>query len=574
MKLIEDYTFKVVIIIICLVLLFEVITFLFIYYTSNKIFEETISDTLERSKKKSIELAEDINKYVNNLSINYITKLRLISKHTLIFNGKINSNNDYIINRNSKIFLNKDLRSKIFPANTDEINKNEIFHKLFDTYYQQFDYVGYYIEKYSNESDNSKLLSIFQKEHEELNYVSYHNNLGPTDIYNLDEETIIKLNYMIPVFKSIFLQRFITKKSLMEIIRIIILNEKELIIYPPEDYKKINLHYYHNLYPESYCGIYEEMGMDYYLCAFNHIYNIIFKEFDTEKFIMEVLEYQILLDAICIKFSFYKEKPNGSILCLELNFGKIVETINLQYTKNFNFGFFNPLIIDIDVPGYRYYLKDIYIISNSYRGAYNELKEVFNSTESTPYDYVINENDPSKPLRYYSLYHFIYLETTKIIKLHPELKINLTKLGEEYELIRNMAFDASSDRENHVTIFQFNKTTCRKKLTANDFECFVDEAEMSVIPFSMRINITNEDIVETYNKSNVDHNLFIYSIIYTFPKTKRKDIKMILNIKLIRSISLYIFLTFTVLIFFFILLKLISTYIASLLNFDRDISKI
>ena len=560
MKLIDEYAFKVLIFMICLVLLLEGLIFGFMYYSSNEIYEKTLSDALERSKKKSTELAEHINIYSTNLLMNYITKLKLVAKHTLMFNGKINTNNEIIINKNSKIFLNKDLRKKILETNTNEINKQKIFHKIFNPNNQQFDYIGYYKEKYSNESDNNKLLKIFQKEHEELNYISYYNITGPTNLNNLDEDTLKKLNYLVPIFKSIFLQRFLSMRSFMDLIRIIILNEKELIVYPPEDRFKINLHFFHNLYPSSYCGVYEGMGFDYFSCAFNHIYNKLFEPGFTERFIMEVLEYQTLLAGICIKYSFYKEKPNGSILCLEVNLGTILETINLRDAKNFNFGVFNPIIIDINLPGFSYYLKDIYIIGNTNREAYNEFKEVFNSTESTPYDYVIDENDPVKILRYYSLYHFMYLETTKIIKLHPELNINITKLGEEYELIKNMTFEASRRKENNVSIFQFNKTTCRKQLISNDYECFVDEAELSVVPLVLKRNIINDDIVETNNISNVDHRLFIYSIIYYNPKTNNKDVKQILLIKLIRIISLYIFLIFIILIIFFMLLNIFSNY--------------
>jgi hypothetical protein len=254
-------------------------------------------------------------------------------------------------------------------------------------------------------------LNIIQKEHDELNYLSYYNNTGPTNINNLDDDSKKKFIFMIPIFKTLYVQRFIAKKTLDDIIRIILLNEKELIIYPPEDYNKINLHNFHYLYPASYCSYYEQNTGNYYLCAYNYIYNILFRNKDLELFVMEVLEYQTLLCAICIKFSFYKEKPLGSILCIEVNFRKIIQSINLQNAKNFNFGFFNPKNVDIDIPFgdtvFHYYLKDLLIIQNTAMEFSKELHEVFNSTETTPYNYVIDDYDPMKILKYYSLYHFI-----------------------------------------------------------------------------------------------------------------------------------------------------------------------
>ena len=128
-------------------------------------------------------------------------------------------------------------------------------------------------------------------------------------------------------------------------------------------------------------------------------------------------------------------------------------------------------------------------MANSHKDSYNELREVFNSTEATPYNYVFNENDPMKQLlQYYSLYHFMYLDTTKVIKAHPELKVDISKLEEEYGVLMDKIFDATNNTENQISTFQFNKTTCRKKIINNDYECFTDEAEMSVIHLIMRMN--------------------------------------------------------------------------------------
>ena len=55
-------------------------------------------------------------------------------------------------------------------------------------------------------------MNIIQKEHDELNYISYYSILELTNINNLDEDTKKKLNFIIPIFKAIFLQRFISKK--------------------------------------------------------------------------------------------------------------------------------------------------------------------------------------------------------------------------------------------------------------------------------------------------------------------------------------------------------------------------
>ena len=89
MKLIREYTTKVIILIICFVILLELFVCFYIYRTSYNIFEIYITDTLEKTKKKTTEFTQTINKFVVNLLMNYITKLKLIAKSNALFNGKI-----------------------------------------------------------------------------------------------------------------------------------------------------------------------------------------------------------------------------------------------------------------------------------------------------------------------------------------------------------------------------------------------------------------------------------------------------------------------------------------------------
>ena len=224
MKLFKDYTIKVTILIFGLAIVLELTISIYIYKTSNKVYEKSISETLERTKKKTTEFTETINRYISNLLMNYITKLKLISKHTLLFNGKINSHENTQINKNSKIFLNKNLEKRILKAETEEIYNIDAFKKLFNKETQRFDYIEYYLENIISKNDNNKILNQFNKEQDELNYISYHNISGPTNLDNLDEDTKKKLVYMIPIFKAIFIQRFISKKTLMDITRIFIIN--------------------------------------------------------------------------------------------------------------------------------------------------------------------------------------------------------------------------------------------------------------------------------------------------------------------------------------------------------------
>ena len=149
-----------------------------------------------------------INKFISNLLMTYITKLKLISKHLLLYNGKSDSNNENIINKNSKLFKNKNINEKILEAKTDVINERNFFKDIFNKTSEKFDYIEYYMRKYGNETDNRILLNKLLKEHAELNYISYHNISGEEfDLSYLDEEELKKINFLIPIFKSIYLEK-------------------------------------------------------------------------------------------------------------------------------------------------------------------------------------------------------------------------------------------------------------------------------------------------------------------------------------------------------------------------------
>jgi len=329
MKLIREYTTKVIILIICFVILLELFVCFYIYRTSYNIFEIYITDTLEKTKKKTTEFTQTINKFVVNLLMNYITKLKLIAKSNALFNGKIKSKEKESINKNSKFFSNNNLRKRILKADVNEIYNINSFKKLFNKKTEKFDYIGYYLEKFLNERDNDNILKYFQKEENELNYISYYNISGPTNLENLSEDSIKKLNFFIPMFKTILLQRFIEVKSLMDIKRIYILNDKELIIYPPEDINKIQLNTFYTIYPMSLCHIY--LGQrKFFSCAYDFIFNYLYKPEFLDLTFIEFIDYQIVVSSVCLKIPYIKGDNETTIVCIEIDFGEIIKSIPLH----------------------------------------------------------------------------------------------------------------------------------------------------------------------------------------------------------------------------------------------------
>ena len=578
MKLTKEYTNKIIKIFIVSILCLNITLSIYIHITSFKIFATIFVDTMEETKQKAKEFTESVNSFVSTLLLNYITKLKLISKHTLLFNGKNNSKENEAINKNSKIFSGKNFGERIIPAVTTEILKNPAFQKIYNTSTQSFEYIKYYDKLFSNVSDNNKILSQLNKEHDELNYIAYHNISGQTNLNNLEEATKKKLYFMIPILKTIFLQRLIAMKSKMDIIRIFILNEKEYIIYPPEYSYNTTLAQFYYVHSQSNCSQ-QLRGGNYFLCAYKYIFNKLFKGFKFQRFFIETAKYDNLICSVCIRFSFMKEEPKKSLLCIEIDLGRVVKSLPYINSKNINFGFYYLIDIDTYIPlggtYYHYQLEDIFIIYDNAQNIYDELQETYNSTETTSYNYVLDDNDPKKVLKYYSLYHFLYFNLTKLIKAYPKLNKSISNIQEEYEIIKRKTFNATDPYKTNTTIFQFNKTSCRKKLLNNDYECFTEEAEMNVIPLFQKLNILNEDLVDTSEEYTTPNEFYIFVIIYTNYKTNTKDFISLLTTKLKRTISLYLFLSLIILFIIILFIDIFSLhslgYIDSTINSLNEI---
>jgi hypothetical protein len=253
-----------------------------------------------------------------------MTKLKLISKHIFLFNGNVNSINDNSINKNSKIFKNNNLVDKIIEAKTEAILEKPIFKEFFNETTGKFDYVENYIKKYENQINKNKLIG----EHNELNYISYKNFLGDEfNLNDLGDGELKKLNFLIPIFKSVFLERLITKRDKMDIIRISLLTPNKLIIYPPEDFSKIYLYDKYN-----FCTMFVFIGYypDYYSCFYESIDSYAFRTYDNDMPLISIYEdFDNLIYSICMKLSYFQGNNLETVLCIDVNFGHLINGISL-----------------------------------------------------------------------------------------------------------------------------------------------------------------------------------------------------------------------------------------------------
>ena len=552
MKLIQEYTIKLIIMINFFVIALEICVLLFISKTSTKIFDNMYEETLNKTEEKTLEITSSIKMFTTNFIIKFITNLKLIAKHTLLYNGKNTSNINDIINKNSKFVINNNQHKKIIKSDMVQLFMTPEFYKIYKetdqlnelgypTETSYLNYIQYYSKIIGNETDLNILLKKLFKEHDELNYISHH-YFGSNESYNinLDKEKSNYIKNILVILKTIYIKELIKKKSGMDIIRFFILNKEDMFIYPAEDYRKINLINFRTVYLDTSCKFDETDLSDYPSCIYDYMINTLFPEATSYALILrESVVYQIVNGAICIRFPFYKDEPDKSAICLELDLSYIVNSINVNNSKTFEFGL--TVLINLPQMGFR----DIFIIFDNHKEFYSELFETFNSYETTPPLYVLNYSDTTKVLKYFSLYHFMYFNITKTIKQFPELNINISRLEEEYNYVRDKIFEIEHEyktgEKKEAYPFLFNRTTCRKQLLGIKYECFIDESKMVIMPLIMNINDLNEDFIETEKVGNDHFALFIFSIISTNPNSNSYTINTILKIKILRICLLLLF---------------------------------
>ena len=123
--------------------------------------------------------------------------------------------------------------------------------------------------------------------------------------------------------------------------------------------------------------------------------------------------------------------------------------------------------------------------------------------------------------------------------------MNFTEIEEEYNITQSKIVskikEYNETRETDKIIIIFKKTICRKSFITNNYECIQDDFEMIIIPLLFTVNKVNEEYLETNNEFSSNLNIYMFSILYTNPDSNRVKIFTILNIKLLRTVTLFFF---------------------------------
>ena len=130
MKLIHEYTIKVIIFLMAMSVVMEVILLALLYIRSSQIFIKSYQQTILNTEEKSIEITQKIAIHIKNVIVKYLADLKLIGKHALLLNGK-GKNFTTEMNKNAKIVNNNNKQKHIVKATREELLKVETLKKVY-----------------------------------------------------------------------------------------------------------------------------------------------------------------------------------------------------------------------------------------------------------------------------------------------------------------------------------------------------------------------------------------------------------------------------------------------------------
>ena len=551
MNLIQEYSIKVIIFTFCLAFALEAVIVIFLILTSKSTLNQTYDETILKAENKAREFTKSVKSFISFSLMKYITDLKLIARNTYIYNSKDNTSNTNLFNMNSKVISNNE-KYKIIAENQDELINKTFFNKIYNNSTDKLEYFNYYSNLFGNETNNNLILNKILREHEELNYINYINYNNVSNIENLSDEEKKKIKFILTMLKSIYLKEIIAKKSSMNLLNLLIFSENGLIIYPANDRYKLYLYNYYHTYFWS-----RNRNLVYPKCIYDT--SIMSYQAKLTKYILtinEYINYDKAFASFCIKFPYIKEIPDKSLICADIDVSSVMTSLNFKNSKYFEFGLYK-IVKE---------LRDIMVLYyNSGNISIDEIKNIFNDSKTTPEKYLLGKDiDDNIRSKYFTMYHILYYNTTKIIKEHPELKINLTDLEKEYNYIFEKLFNSEllekNDENANLTI-SFDRTICQKVIIGDEFECIKDKAEIVISPLIYKYHLLDdaflekdETIVENLN------DLFIFSIISTNPKLNKDKINSILNSKIERIIIFYFFITVIIFCFFILFINIISEY--------------
>ena len=529
-------------IIFCII---EIICFILLLKSYKPPYIKVFNKSKEISIEKTATITHTLTEILELSFVRYIQDLKLVGKHiSFLSNNEINKNSQFYKN----LINTKD--KQIYLGTVEELKKN--FSKYYDNNLKKFLFLESYINDYVINKTNkiNILTNLMNKEiHPELNSISYYNINGTIDAIESNLEKKIATKYLISILKTNFIKRLSVKGSDFEEMNYFILTKDEFYIYPPEAYNNSLMYSIRDFI---------DCNNNFPQCAFrllNEYINVSkFSQTVDEGYIfplvpISMINYEQIVNSLCLNIPLgqkliFDEASENPIICLEINMTLIFSKSFFQTKDAFNYFFVSILPNEIAV----IYVDNIEM--------YSRAKKVFNDSKFKEFSI---SDDYNRPLKYFLLFHFLYLELFEQPELLKKNNISLDDIINEYYIIQNDIFSKLKFLQNSTDQYfslDIEKTTCKSDIYNNGKKCLKDNYLLIFHPLNTNFPLINEFYIDHPNKTFQQTLFYSVSIIsnnYNYMKWKIDQI--ILNI-ILKLFLFYFIFSICLIILFFIFVQI------------------
>ena len=572
MKLIKENISKFKFLLFIIVIFLEVMCFSIVIFLYKPIYIQTLENTKNYTINKTISATKTLNDLQKINLYRYLCDLKLIGKHMSFLINKENDNK--YIKRTSNyyktILINED--KKIVYGTMEQLRNELNLSKFYNEKEKKFDYFSYYNKQYIETGKQAQIINSLKNKtlHPELNMIAYYKLNGSINISLLDNDKTRAAKYIISIFKTNIIKRFITRGINYEFMNYILFIEDEMYIYPPEAFNNTHFFYISNL---SCFNCKYGLALEHFpKCVYEYVNK---KE---NNFVSDIpgylrpsifeskINYEKISINFCITIPFIKDfdlynLTYNPFLCQESNLTKFFYRDLFEQKDNFEFIFF---FIDLDKK------NDIIPIYNDKKGRYEEIKTIFNNQKFKKYSISINSNNGT-----FSLFHFLYIDIFKDSNSFYNLEISIDDIIKEYEGIREKIFIALSQLSNNKTngerreegkmefrldsfykVIEIEKTICKNNIYKNNMTCLKDSFLFVIYPNYGNFSLINEFFIEDMRYPVKLPLFYSLSIISNNNKYMKWKIKNIMILKILKLFIFYIIVSISIMYIYFILVQI------------------
>ena len=541
MKLISEFLIKEIILLVISLLLLQVIVDHLLFKKTDEILDTTCKETIDKVVNKTLEASMKMEEFTKNYLAKYLSDLKNIGMHSILFNLNTTNNNKKLNNENKRIYI----------ATLEELNKIECVKDFQND--EENAYINKYEEEFNKITDTNTILkNLFDNiKHPELNSIGYYNPYN--NIIDLTDEEENNIKNMISIFKTIFIKRYIMKRIGSDYIRFFIFHKERMFIYPPTAYNLTHAFFFDNMNKGVNC---QDESNKFPLCYYNHINDKFYSKIPINNpnfmiILIEKMNLQKNYGSICVKMNYVKDQQEPALVCVEIDFSKLFKTSSLSKVEKYDFGMFTILG------------NNIFPIININEDIYDIILNQYNNTRTR------HPLFPLKDCKLFTFYHFFYYnlslsENNMNKNLENGLGINWFEIDKEYnntmdKILSSLKEYESNNGMKYITL-DFEKTICQKILLKQGYETIKDVFKMIIVPVSFETKLLNENYLEYGKSLRKSIDIYIYSIISTNPKINKDNISIIIKIKTERILILYILFSFIVLALYLLSISLLSQY--------------